>query len=120
MIDIKIGALGLVSFIGDVHTSYTGAPSYNAPEQSSREYTSKVDIYTLALVMFEIMKKRFDLDFSVWENCLRKIGQNTKNLLKDFQLFESKKCRQLLEKMLAEDPDECCSVQTCSFNLIHM
>ena len=80
---------------------------YNALEQLSREYTNKVDIYTLALVMFEILKKRFDSDFDTWENCVWKIRWNTKNLLKDFQPFEPKKCQQLLEKMFAKDPDEC-------------
>ena len=59
----KITDFGLSRLIDTSMTSESGTPDYFAPEQVSKHYDSRVDIYAFGLVAFEIgfpMKTRED------------------------------------------------------------
>ncbi|XP_059351524.1 uncharacterized protein LOC130690298 isoform X2 [Daphnia carinata] len=84
----------------DPHTNYVGTKPYMAPEQeNSRTYNHKVDVYALAIILFEMKMDPFKTD-SERATSIHK--------LKSFQLpynFEPD-TNLLLYSMLSVDPDK--------------
>uniref|UniRef100_A0A0P6F0G7 Protein kinase domain-containing protein n=1 Tax=Daphnia magna TaxID=35525 RepID=A0A0P6F0G7_9CRUS len=84
------------------HTVYVGTKPYMAPEQeNSQTYNHKVDVYALAIILFELKMGPFDTN----SERVNIIAQ-----LKSFQLPHDFKCdiklKQLLYSMLSVDPDK--------------
>ena len=104
-ISVKIGDFGLACFEADKHTSSTGTDPYMAPEQKGNDYGSKVDMYALAVVMFEILKKNFDLDKKSWETHLKDLCRKTQVTPEGFRPFDHV-WEQLLMELLARNPDD--------------
>ena len=100
---VKIGDFGLASFADDEMTSRTGAPLYRAPEQESSDYDYKVDMYTLGIVLFEVLKKKFDSSVN-WTNCIKALRRQTAATLKDFRPYEPERWEEFFALLLAQDP----------------
>ncbi|KAI9558813.1 hypothetical protein GHT06_015602 [Daphnia sinensis] len=84
------------------HTVYVGTKPYMAPEQeNSQTYNHKVDVYALAIILFELKMGPFDTK----SERVNIIAQ-----LKSFQLPNNFKCdvklKQLIYSMLSGDPDK--------------
>uniref|UniRef100_A0A1B0A9R2 Protein kinase domain-containing protein n=1 Tax=Glossina pallidipes TaxID=7398 RepID=A0A1B0A9R2_GLOPL len=96
-IHIKIGDFGLSTNNKALHSGVKGTEHYMSPEQlrGQRDYTFKVDIYALGLILLELYE---DIRADNVINLLRKgVFPNA---------FERKhpKVHELLKKMLAENP----------------
>lgn len=59
--DYKLGDFGVSKILGSAPTAMAstgvGTPEYAAPEQSSGHYDTRVDIYSLGLVLYELSNK---------------------------------------------------------------
>ena len=115
---VKIGDFGLVSFEDDEMTSRTGAPLYRAPEQEFGEYNSKVDIYTLGIVLFEIVKKKFDVLPDKWIKCIKNLRRKTTITLREFEPYEPAEWEDVFISLLKQDADERPTAKQCLEALI--
>ena len=95
----KIGDFGLACFVNDEMTSNTGAPLYRAPEQKENNYDKKVDIYTLGIVLFEVLKKE-DEDDVVWKKHIKDLRNDLEKTLKKFEPYEPIGWMQIISNML--------------------
>ncbi|XP_048209081.1 interferon-induced, double-stranded RNA-activated protein kinase [Perognathus longimembris pacificus] len=98
---IKIGDFGLVTTLkSDVKRSTkTGTKLYMSPEQSSSdEYGKEVDIYSLGLILAELLHKCTTVMETV------KIFENVRNGI--FSVIFDNKEKSLMKKLLATNPKE--------------
>lgn len=52
---IKIGDFGLAKERLDLHETFIGTPLYMAPELTEKEYNSKVDIWSISVIFYEML-----------------------------------------------------------------
>ena len=95
----KIGDFGLVCFENDELTSNTGTPLYQAPEQKGSEYNNKVDIYTLGIVVFEVLKKE-NQKAEEWKDLIKELRKNTEKILRELEPYEPKAWKQIIRSMV--------------------
>ena len=104
---VKIGDFGLVSFKDDSKTSYTGSPLYRAPEQLSKSYDSKVDMYALGIDLFEVLKRvNEEEDTFDWSDNIRKLREDAELTLGEFEPYEPRGWKLLIRLLLQELPDQ--------------
>ncbi|XP_017164355.1 eukaryotic translation initiation factor 2-alpha kinase 3 isoform X1 [Poecilia reticulata] len=102
---VKIGDFGLVTIdrseILIERTEERGTKTYMAPEQASKIYDRKVDMFSLGLIFFELLWK-----ISTGHE-RAKVWDNTRNneLPKEFSQAFPFKCR-IIKSLLFEDPDD--------------
>ena len=105
-INVKIGDFGYASYVDDPLASYVGRPLYQAPEQLTLwdTYDNKVDMYALGIVIFEVRKKKFDVNEDAWIMCLKNLCKRTMHTLKEFEPYEPPVWEQIFAALLASEP----------------
>ena len=98
----KIGDFGLVCFEDDYLFPNTRTPLYRAPEQEGNNYNNKVDIYALAIVLFEVLK-RGDQELDEWKECVKELRSNTEKILKE---LEPHGWQEIIRSMVRIDPKD--------------
>ena len=103
----KIGDFGLSCYDDQSSMSYFGSPRYQAPEQPSGKYDSKVDMFAVGIILFELAKLDTD-DPEGKQNprdkILKNLRRNTKELLDKYEPFCPEIVKVIIASLLQEDP----------------
>lgn len=72
--DPYIADFGLISFASNTHTR-VGTPLYMAPEINDYTYDNNIDIYSLGIMIFEILNSSFNLNKTYYDDIMLFCGK---------------------------------------------
>lgn len=112
------GSLKEINYFEDNQTFLVGTPLYFAPEKKSKSYTEKVDVWSMGIILFEMLNGRghpIDYDFKSG-NLLDYLTKLPDLPIKQMPAFVSPECQRLVKSLLIADPDKRPSV----FDVLNM
>ncbi|TNV81420.1 hypothetical protein FGO68_gene16484 [Halteria grandinella] len=104
----KLGDFGSVKEISsfDIQTLLVGTPLYFAPERADRDYTEKVDVYSMGIVLYQMLNgggHPINYDFNKGDifNYMHELQYLP---LKQMPSHFSQECQDLVLRLLTKDP----------------
>ena len=106
--ELKIGGFDLavkLKFEGEKRTSIVGTPLYMAPELlKEKEYSYEIDIWSLGIIIYEILIGKTPFETQHFEELLRKLNKLDYSFPKNIKISDDAK--DLISKILVEDPSK--------------
>jgi len=105
---LKVIDFGLAQFFdrGDVLTNVIGSPAYMAPEVMERTYGPKVDIWSLGVVLYDLLVGFHPFNGSTFTDVYEEIMKCRDLFVEDLWPYISKGAKDLIQRMLTYNVNE--------------